>query len=158
MGKQFNTGKFTASMLNLIGQPIVGQYRENSFSSIGDTETTFITSPELTPKANQIYLVLSLMSANYGALTAGDRFFHRIRLNNVSGTELGTATILPQESGASGPFPHPCWTVYESGATPSAVQFAGTVDRFSGDGTLSPTLNSIILVWLLGDTNQFTSA
>lgn len=156
MGQQFVVGHVTAALLNLIGQPIKGAYRTSSIAAISTTETVFATTPEFTPKPSQIYLILSMMSANYGANTAGDRFFHRIRLGSLAGAEQNAATILPQESGASGPFPHLCWSVYASSSTPSAVQFVATLQRSNGDGTISPTTQSIIMPILLGDPADFT--
>lgn len=158
MGQQFTVENITAAALNLIGQPIKGANRSADASTITDaTETVFVTSPQFVPKANRRYLVLSFLSANVSSGAPTNGWWHRIRQDTVSGSEVQIGSFLPNVTGSAGPIPHFIGGWWSSGASPSAVQFVGTVGRHSGTASITPQDRSWIVPVLMGDFTDFVN-
>lgn len=155
MGQKFTVGHLTAAMLNAIGQPIAGHRISSAGATSSTTESVYATSQIFTPDPNTWYFALSTLNYVTGPAAASDGFWHRLRFNNTSGAELAVDRLDIAVS-TGGPYTSMIGNSWFSGASPSATQIVGTLQRFTGDSTLIPD-ETTILVMQLGDSNQFTS-
>src|SRR5688500_2953931 len=153
MGQKFSVSHLTAAMLNAIGQPIAGATIASAGPTSGTTEGIYATSTIFTPDPDTWYLAMSTLNYLTGAAAASDGFWHRLRFNNVSGAEISVSRLDIAGTGG-GPYADVIAGAWDAGASPSATQIIGSLQRFAGDSTLTPD-QTTILVFQLGDINQF---
>lgn len=154
MGRKFTVEELTAAMLNAIGQPVKGDSTTGTGATSGTTESSYAQTPTLTPEPNTWYLVLCCLNFITGGAAASDGFWHRIRQDAIGGTEISVSRLDIAVNGG-GPYADMHGGMYFSGSSPSAVSFLGTLQRFQGDSTLTPS-NSFIMIIQCGGSADFT--
>lgn len=149
--------RLTAADMNAIPGPVGGQWLDNAAgaSTSGTTELLVCTSISVDPLASMIYRARYAFRYAAGANAAGDVFFTRIRETNIAGT-IRSATRIDVPASGSSPLQAinaDYW--FNSGSTPSALVFVGTVFRSSGDGVITPIEDTSIEIALMGTPAQF---